>query len=94
MDCIERAEELDRLASKGPWTFDDTYWHVHDADQITITNDVGRNDAAFIAESRALLPLLAAKLRAVREYAQELGSASLATSRDLALAKKLRELTE
>lgn len=71
--AIERAKELDKAATPGPWNFD-TRWdptqrHVGH-ERGLICNTLHGNDdanAKFIAESRSLLPQMIAELERFRE---------------------------
>lgn len=64
-ELIDRARELDERATPGPWTFADG-GYVEDATQDPICEPWSnrKDNGLFIAESRTLLPALAAALEA------------------------------
>lgn len=109
-ELIEKAEKLDRDATPGPWqtrflfrVLDAVRRHARRLG-LLLSDEPGQdwNDAAFCAESRTLLPALAAELRkltAALVAAEDTAKSYLATSlrlereRDAARAE-LRRLTE
>lgn len=73
---IARAEELDAAATPGPWTETSSGGiHAHDGAHTVVYTpdgyDVDLSDARFIAESRTLLPALAADAKRLREEAKD-----------------------